>query len=57
MILSSFESIFRSELSNILSSKLAKAVEESMQINLIGSGDLNTTLVSDPIFEGNQISF
>lgn len=48
-----FESIFRAELSNILSSKLALAVEESITVNLIGDSEL----VADPDLQGDKITF
>lgn len=55
----SFKTFFRQELKSILASKLEQAVEATLNENLIGdtSGDLNATLVGEPVFFNNLLAF
>ena len=68
ILFSSFKSFFRQELTSMLAWRLAKSVEESINQILISNGGsvplleedegyLNMSLVSDPIYVADYLSF
>ena len=67
ILLNNFKNFFKQELSNIIAWRMAKAVEDNINRNLIKSGKkvdiknlncrLNTTLTGEPVFLPNVIAF
>ena len=67
ILLNNFKNFFKQELSNIIAWRMAKAVEDNINRNLIKSGKkvdiknlncrLNTTLIGEPVFLTNVIAF
>lgn len=64
ILMNSYKSFFKQDLSNILAWRLAKSVEETLNSMLLSSGTIvgladiqfNATLVSDPIFRSGLMA-
>jgi hypothetical protein len=64
ILMNSYKSFFKQDLSNILAWRLAKSVEETLNQMLLSGGTivgladthLNATLVSDPIFSNGLMA-